>query len=118
MTTTPLTLIDAQIGLVPSQYSDAIGSVRATLVYATDGRATVHHERLALAAGHRMVADLVEMLDRLPSGLGYTAPSVEVTGSYRDRVQVAIRYELTTGAKAEVDAVLDLFYDAIPAPEE
>ncbi len=115
---TGLTLIDATIAPVESQYSDAISAVRATLVYATGERVTARHERLALAAAHRMVADLIELLDRLPPGLGYTAPEVEVTGSYRDRVHVAIRYELTTGAKAEVDAVLELMHDAVPPPDE
>ncbi len=106
-------MVDARIAPFPSRYSDAIASVRATLVFATAGRATGRHERLALARAHRLAADLLEALDMR----SYTAPAVEVTGSYADRVQVALTYELSTGEQAEADAILALLHDVVPAPE-
>ena len=111
-----LTMVDARIEPIQSQYSDSIASIRATLVFECEGRATGREERRALAIGHRIAADLVDALDEIAAAHGYTAPTTEVGGSYRNRIEASVTYELTTGTPAEVDAVIALLHDIIPAP--
>ena len=117
-TTKPeLTMVDARIEPITSRYSDSIASIRATLVFECQGRATGREERQALALGHRIVADLIESLDEIAAAYGYTAPAVEVGGTHGNRTEVRVTYELATGAPAEVDAVIALMHDVVPAPE-
>ena len=103
-----LALFDARIERVASRYSDAVASVRATLVFECEGASA---ERRALAATHRIAADFLDLL----SG-PYTAPQVELRGSHRNRTTLTLTAELCSGSTAEAETIEAALHDAVPAP--
>ena len=109
---TNLKMIDAHIRPIESEYTaGSIASVRATLVFESED------ERAALAFAHRVAADLIECLGEIADAFGYTAPTVCTYSNGRNRCCATIGYELTKGTQDEVDKVLELFHDVIPAPK-
>jgi hypothetical protein len=104
------------IRAIRSQYEvGAWSAVRAVFHWRFSGaRATVSHERIAMAAAHRVAADL---LDAAPTLARWSLPNVDLVTSYSDVVQTAIEVELARGTDEEKDAALNHFHDVIPAPE-
>jgi len=109
------TLDDVTIYPIASRYTEgAWAQVRAKFHWRFEGRVTVHEERIATAAAHRLVASLLEAT---PREAGWCLPQVELVAGYRDIVEIAITVELTHGSEAEKNAALELFHDVIPPPE-
>lgn len=100
---------------IPSQYTaGAWATIRATFHWRfPGGRVTAQEEGAAMAAAHRMAADLIEAT---PPGARWCLPQVELITSYSDTVQTAVVVELAHGTEAEKDAALGLFHDVIPPP--
>jgi hypothetical protein len=99
-------MVDAAIRGVESQYTaGSWASARATLEF----KGT---ERQAMAAAHRLVADLIEAA---PASARWSLPTAQLVGSHRDRATVRIEIELATGSEVECRAAIELLHDVIPA---
>ena len=88
-----------EVRATESQYTAGSWSrVEALLQFTFGASVTNVEERRAGAAGHRLVADLLEASD----GDEHWNLSTEVTGSYRDIVQVRVAIELCNGDDDEM----------------
>ena len=84
MTKTTGTLAKVEIRNIPSQYSDGIATVSLRLTYRN------LDTRLALAAGHRITANLLEALEAHMGNSAWCAPQVEEVTSYRNIAEIAV----------------------------
>ena len=106
------TLAKVEIRNIKSEYSDDIATVSLRLTYRN------LDTRLALAAGHRITANLLEAIEAHMGNSAWCAPQVEEVTSYRNIAEVAVKVEMVRGDAAEVAQIRSIFEAVAPAVED